>query len=253
MGQDKSNTRVNDLLAVLENAEDGQTAPSVVPVFNGNKINLKNLAFNFYKGGQETGRTTEKLIEVIVVKASAIQRSYYEKDFDENKPAKPFCWSDDTRTGRPSPNVSRQNVQSQTCFDCVWNVKGSGKGDSRGCRFHSRIGVMVADEGIVSDNTLYQIHLPATSVFGDNSQKMGLQAYVKHLTHHKTPLSAVITEIYFDRSSDIPKLLFKPKRAITENEFKLAVDVQKNPESDAILAFALDVQSPFAATEGFTF
>ena len=82
---------------------------------------------------------------------------------------------------------------------------------------------------------------------------MGLQAYVKHLTHHKTPLSAVITEIYFDRSSDIPKLLFKPKRAITENEFKLAVDVQKNPESDAILAFALDVQSPFAATEGFTF
>ena len=213
---------------------------------------MRNSVFTFFCGGEETSDKPRNALEVIIIKAAPLSRSYYEREFNEQNPSKPFCWSDDTRTGTPSPNVSPENKQSQTCFNCVWNVKGSGKGDSRGCRFHQRIVVMVGEDGIVSDNTLYQIQLPATSVFGSDSQKMGMQAYAGHLTTHKTPLAAVITEIRFDKHSSIPKLLFKPLRAITENEFKLAVDAQNSPESDATLAFSLGAQSPFTATEGFT-
>ena len=250
--EDKSNTRRSDLLKAIGSAEAKTVSSTVVPIFNGNKISLRNSVFTFFCGGEETSDKPRNALEVIIIKAAPLSRSYYEREFNEQNPSTPFCWSDDTRTGTPSPNVSPENKQSQTCFNCVWNVKGSGKGDSRGCRFHQRIVVMVGEDGIVSDNTLYQIQLPATSVFGSDSQKMGMQAYAGHLTTHKTPLAAVITEIRFDKHSSIPKLLFKPLRAITENEFKLAVDAQNSPESDATLAFSLGAQSPFTATEGFT-
>ena len=256
LAEENSQTRVQSLLSRIQNIEPKEVS---VPVFSRNKISLRNSSFTFNLVRDEsssdmpTPATTAGPIDVIIIKAAPISRSYYEVEFDEANPAKPFCWSDDTRTGRPSENVTEQGKQAPNCFECVWNVKGSGKGDSRGCRFHQRIVVMVCADGGITDPSLYQLQLPATSVFGDNPQKMSMQAYARHLNTHKTPLATVITEIYFDKSSTIPKLLFKPKRAVTEEEFKLAVAAQQNSETDKILSSSLSTQSPFTSVEGFTF
>jgi hypothetical protein len=113
---------------------------------------------------------------------------------------------------------------------------------------------MLADsEGSITDPTLYQIQLAATSIFGDNPHKMAMQAYARHLNTHKTPLASVITEVHFDRSGVTPKLLFKPKRPVTEEEFTLAVAAQKNPETDNVLSSSTGIQSPFSVEEGFIF
>ena len=222
--------------------------------FTGKKISLRDKVFRIIADGAELRNYSDTALKTIIIKAAPISRTYYAGKYDEENPTSPTCWSDDTRTGHPSEVVSDEGRQSSTCFDCKWNIKGSGEGDSRGCRFNQRIAVMLSDdEGNVVDPTLFQIQLPATSVFGDNPQRMSMQAYARHLNTHKTPLASVITELYFDAKSTVPKLLFRPLRAVTEDEFALAVAAQQSPEADSVLSSTLIPQSPFSTEEGFVF
>jgi len=222
--------------------------------FTGKKISLRDGVFRVMIDGVEVREYSDTTLKAIIIKAAPISRTYYAGEYDKANPSSPTCWSDDTRTGRPSEGVSEEGRQSATCFDCQWNIKGSGVGDSRGCRFNQRIAVMLSnEEGGVVDPTLFQIQLPATSVFGDNPQRMSMQAYARHLNTHKTPLASVITELYFEKKRAIPKLLFRPLRAVTEDEFALAVSAQQNPETDNVLLSTLLPKSPFSSEEGFIF
>jgi hypothetical protein len=47
---------------------------------------------------------------------------------------------------------------------------------------------------------VYQLSLPATSIFGsaEQGQKMPMQAYARFLAQYKIPVGAVITEMRFD-------------------------------------------------------
>ena len=86
-------------------------------------------------------------------------------------------------------------MQAARCMDCPQNIKGSGQGESRACRFSQRLAVLL--EGAM--DTVYQLQLPATSIFGEAKDgKMGMQAYAKYLKAHKTPSIAVVTQAYFD-------------------------------------------------------
>ena len=226
----------------------------IVKGFTGKKISLRDGVFKVMVSGEPVREYPDGPLKTIIIKAAPISRTYYAGEYDEDNPTSPTCSSDDTRTGHPSEVVSEEGRQSATCFDCKWNIKGSGKGDSRGCRFNQRIAVMLSnDEGNVVDPTLFQIQLPATSVFGDNPQRMSMQAYARHLNTHKTPLAAVITELYFEKNNTFSKLLFRPLRAVTEDEFALAVAAQQSPEADSVLSSTLIPQSPFSTEEGFVF
>jgi|TARA_R110000824_G_scaffold97283_4_gene232332 hypothetical protein len=243
---------VKDFLARIKLSEKKEVP--IVPVFYPRKISLRDAKFSFVENGTEVLPSEDGPIGVIIIKAAPISRSYYAGEYNEASPTTPTCWDDDTREGRPSTKVPEENVQSPTCFDCKWNIKGSGKGESRACRFHQRIVVMLTNnEGDVVNSALYQIQLPATSIFGDNPQKMAMQSYARHLNMHKTPLASVITEIRFDTTGVVPKLLFKPKRPVTEEELKLAVAAQRNSEVDNVLANTTSVQSPFSTEEGFIY
>ena len=251
MAENTSDLRVQDLLSRIKQPK---TKTSMAPITGGRKISLKDATFSFLEGGSEVLPATKEPLEVIIIKAAPISRTYYSGEYDEANPASPICWADDTRTGRPTSTVAPENIQSESCFDCKWNIKGSGKHGSRACRFHQRIVVMlVAQEDCVMDSMLYQLQLPATSVFGDNPQKMAMQVYARHLNAHKTPLASVVTELYLERLSEILKLLFRPKRKVTEEEFSLAVCAQKNPETNNVLLNTMSLQSPFSSEEGFTF
>ena len=88
-------------------------------------------------------------------------------------------------------------------------------------------------EGETAKREVYQVICPATSVFGDGEKgKLPLQAYGRHLKAHNTPVAGVITEMRFDTASPTPKLIFKPVRPITEDEYNDVEAVRNSAEAD---------------------
>ena len=199
-----------------------------------NRISLRGGRFREMVSGEQVNVNSEGLLNVIVINAAKLSRTYYDGVYSAENPTPPSCWSVDTQT--PAKEVPAETRQAVRCMDCPQNIKGSGQGESRACRFNQRIAVML--EGKL--DTVYQLQLPATSIFGEAKDgKMGMQAYAKYLRAHKTPSIAVVTQVYFDENSDTPKLFFKPTRPLTEEELQQAVAMKDS--DDAIKAITLTV------------
>ena len=123
-------------------------------------------------------------------------------------------------------------------MSCQQNIKGSGQGDSRACRFNQRIAVAL-ENNLAGD--VYQLSLPGQSIFGtgDNG-KMPLQQYAKFLGGHGIPVTAVVTEMRFDTSSATPKLTFRAVRPLSVDE--LAESKAQGDSADALAAVTQTVQ-----------
>jgi len=189
--------------------------------------------------------------EVVIVNAAFVSRSYYEGSYDPDKLILPTCWSSDTQT--PSPDVPQEQRQAARCMDCSHNIRGSGYKSSRACRFAQQIAVLPADRL----QEVYQVRLPATSIFGQAREgHMPMKAYAEFLSARDTPVMSVLTEIYFDENSNTPKLFFKPIRPLRDEEFNVASSMITH--ADTAQAITLDytpfegsTKSPFESTSGF--
>ena len=125
------------------------------------------------------------------------------------------------------------------------NIKGSGQGDSRACRFSQRLAITL--EG--KPDEVYQLQLPATSIFGEaKGNNMGMQAYARFLQAHNTPHIAVVTEMRFDENSETPKLHFKPIRGLEEEELIAAVAARDS--EDAKKAVTMTVSKAASKFDG---
>jgi hypothetical protein len=177
------------------------------------RISLKGSRFRLIVGGEQISVSKEDTMNVIVVDAANVARTYYEGTYDPEKVSRPVCWSHDTNV--PAPEVPADQRQATHCAKCPMNIKGSGQGNSRACRFSQRMAVMLEGEL----DKIYQLQIPAASIFGQaDGNKMPLQAYAKYLAEHKTPIQAVVTAMYFDENSESPKLFFKPARMVDAEE-----------------------------------
>lgn len=117
------------------------------------------------------------------------------------------------------------------------NIKGSGAGESRACRFSQRLAVVLEGD---EDYTVYQMQLPATSIFGEaQNGLMGMQAYAKLLGAHNTPITAIVTAITFNEDTETPKLNFKPVRPLEEDELRAAVIARDSAEATAALTMTV--------------
>jgi hypothetical protein len=95
-------------------------------------------------------------------------------------------------------------------------------------------------EGDIESRNVYQMVLPATSVFGDaENGKMPLQAYARHCAAHNTLIESIITEMRFDTASPTPKLVFKPVRELSDEEADVILEMIEHP--DTIKAVTLNV------------
>jgi len=207
----------------------------------GNRISIKGGKFRLMVGGEQVSIAKGNEINIVVVNAASVSRTYYEGTYDPNNATAPSCWSADTRV--PSPDVPAEQRKSARCADCPMNIKGSGQGDSRACRFNQRLAITL--EGKPDD--VYQLQLPATSIFGEaKNGNMGMQAYAKFLNAHNTPIIAVMTEMYFDENAETPKLFFKPIRPLDEPELRAAVAAKDS--EDATKAITMTV----GQTDGVT-
>lgn len=190
------------------------------------RISIKGGRFRLMVGGEQVHVSKEESLNVIVIDAAEVSRTYYEGAYDPEKTAAPTCWSHDSRV--PAPEVPEDQRQAARCADCPMNIKGSGQGNSRACRFAQRLAVML--EGDL--DKVYQLQLPPTSIFGQaDGNKMPMQAYAKYLAEHKSPIQAVVTTMYFDDSSETPKLFFKPARMVNEEETEA---LAKHIDGDAV-------------------
>jgi hypothetical protein len=199
------------------------------------RISVKGGRFREIIGGEQVRVFKGGQINLIIANAAPLARTYYEGTYDPNNSVPPVCWSSDTRV--PSPDVPDDQKMSASCNDCPMNIKGSGTGDSRACRFSQRLAVVLEGD---PENTVYQMQLPATSIFGEAVKGlMGMQAYAKLLGAHSTPITAIVTEVSFDEDSETPKLYFKPVRPLDEDELRAAVGARDSAAAKAALTMTV--------------
>jgi hypothetical protein len=200
----------------------------------GKRISIRGGKFRMMVDGEQVAVKKGDTLNVVIVNAADIARTYYEGAFDPENPSAPTCWSMDTR--KPSDDVPEDQRQSDTCASCPMNIKGSGQGDSRACRFSQRLAVVLEGEL----GTVYQLQVPATSIFGEaKGNDMGLQSYVKFLSAHSTPAVAVITELRFDEDSTAPKLYFKPIRGLEEDELREVLEARESDDAKKAIEFTV--------------
>jgi len=204
------------------------------------RISIKGGVFREFIGGKEYRVSEERSMNVVIIKAAPkVSRIFYSGNYVEGETVSPTCWSSDSQR----PDEKSKEKQSATCLTCAQNIKGSGQGESRACRYQQRLAVVV--DGEVDKGEVYQLVLPPTSVFGDGEKgKHPLQAYARHLKNHGTPITGVVTEMRFDTASPTPKLVFKPVRPVTEDEFLKITELKDSAE--ALAAITLTV----AQTDG---
>lgn len=222
-------------LALLQGLEDDLT--SKIAGSGGNKrISIEGNVFREIIGGKEVRVSEDRAMQIVIINAAPVSRTFYSGTYVKGQKSKPVCWSSDTQS--PDAAVPEDQRQAKFCKDCKQHIKGSGQGDTRACRFQQR--VAVALDGELHKEAVYQITLPSTSVFGDaEGKKMPLQAYGRHLKAYNTPAISIVTEMRFDIDSATPKLVFSPVRALEEEELKIAVKLQNHP--DTIKAITLNV------------
>ena len=230
-------TQDNAALAILNGVEDTLTSTLAGGGSGGTnrRISIKGGVFRQVINGKEVSVNEERSMNVVIVNAAPVSRMFFEGTYTEGQVTKPTCWSSDTQT--PAKEVPADQRQASRCLDCKQNVKGSS-GTGRACRFQQRIAVLL--DGDIEKQEVYQLTLPATSIFGDaESGKMPLQAYGRHLKAHNTHTISIVTEMRFDTASPTPKLTFKPVRALNADELRAAVEAKDAP--DTIKAITMNV------------
>lgn len=233
ISMDKMPAPYKDLLAKLQ----PETAFGGENFSTSRRISLKQSTFRKIINGDEVQKLSEKHMDIVIVKAAPISRMYYATAYVEGDSGPPTCWSADTSKGIPSPDVLAADRQSNSCHDCTQNIKGSGQGQGKACRFQQRLAVMLA-EGI-STRDIYTLTVPSASIFKAVEHGMTMKSYARFLQAHKTPVAALVTEISLDGDSSYPLLTFKPARPLEKNELEIVVEMQEHP--DTIEAITLKI------------
>lgn len=229
----KKSTAVSSKFAGLQSS----VAATLTGGGQGNRrISIKGGVFREIVGGKEVRINDDRAMNVAIIKAAPVSRMFFAGTYVEGETMKPTCWSSDGNT--PAKEVPEAQRQSTRCKGCKQDIKGSGQNDSRACKFQQRVAVML--EGDIEARNVYQMVLPATSVFGDaENGKMPLQAYARHCAAHNTLIESIITEMRFDTASPTPKLVFKPVRELSDEEADVVLEMIEHP--DTVKAVTLNV------------
>ena len=194
------------------------------------RIQLSNgRTFKRVVGGEQIGKAVPNQLDVIVVDWLAEpSRKFYAGAYDPNvKATLPDCWSNDGVI----PEDGAKNKQSRTCAACPKNVKGSGQnGKGKACRYERRLAILVAGD---PSGDIYQIALPAASLFSDNDGNVyGFEGYKKFLLANCEARDTVVTRMIYDTEADTVKVGFKAVRHLTEVEAGFVDAAQDDPETE---------------------
>jgi hypothetical protein len=228
--QTPSFARTGELSAIAKSLAGGGAGSSM------KRISLKGGVFRLVAGGKEVASIDDRHLDVVVVNAAPkVSRTFYAGQFVEGEAKGPDCWSADG----DKPDSSIEEPQSPSCATCPQNIKGSGQGDSRACRFSQRLAVVLAND--IHGGDVMQLTLAATSIFGKElgDDKRPLQAYARFLAAQNISPEMVVTRMRFDTKAAVPKLFFMPLRWLSDDEYQSAVS--KGQSEDAKRAITMTV------------
>jgi hypothetical protein len=238
--------RKGELSSIAKALTGGGTGTSM------KRISTKGGVFRLIAGGKEVAAIEDRHLDVVIVNAAPkVSRTFYAGQFVEGQATAPNCWSADGDL----PDASVAEPQAKSCATCPQNVKGSGQGDSRACRFSQRLAVVLAND---IEGDVMQLTLAATSIFGkEDGDKRPLQAYARYLAAQNISPETLVTRLKFDTKAAVPKLFFQPVRWLDDTEFSTITDKGQSDEakkaitmtvsqSDGIKPLALEGKKPEA-------
>lgn len=194
--------------------------------FMGKRLSIKGGVFRLLVDNKEVSSIDERHLDVIVIAAAPkVSRTFYGEKFEEENVSAPKCWSPDGE--RPSPEST--NKQSDTCMNCPQNVKGSGEGETKACRFSQRLALLLAND---PEGDVLQFTVPSRSLFGkEEGEQRPLQSYSRFLATNNIGVDEVVTRMRFDTKASHPKLFFKPERWLTDAEHATAKEKAQTAEA----------------------
>ena len=201
---------------------------------SGKRISIEGSVWRLLVNGKEVAQKEERTLNAVIVAAAPkVARTYYAGAYKKGVAAPPDCWSADGE----KPDATATAPQSASCVGCPQNIKGSGQGDSRACRFSRRLAV-VLDNDLSGD--IYQLTLPSTSIFGEGEAgKWPLEMYAKMIGAKGIPITSVVTEMRFDTGSATPKVTFKPLRFLEADEHATAIEQGKTPTAQKAITMTV--------------
>ena len=206
------------------------------------RIVPKNGIFRKTVGGEEMGKVKGNVNAVIVNASPAVGRIFYAKQWSPDaEPTAPDCFSNDGRV----PDSGSANPQADRCDSCQQNIKGSGQGNSKACRYSRRIALVLEEDfGTSLEGSVYQMNLASKSLFGDSvgDNTHTFENYSKYLANNGKSLDYVITQISFNEDNDNQSVLFTPTRYINKAQHAVTSKVAGTPEVQKMV-----VMTPYQA------
>jgi hypothetical protein len=170
----------------------------------------------------------------VVNAAPKVGRIFYAKAWSPDaEPTAPDCFSNDGNV----PDAKAANPQSHNCNDCPQNVKGSGQGQSKACRYSRRVALVLEQDFNTSlEGQVYQMNLASKSLFGDSvGDAMTFENYSKYLSSNGKSIDYVVTKISFNDENDNQSLLFTANRYIKRQEFDVVQKVANTEQTKALV------------------
>jgi len=194
------------------------------------RIVPKNGIFRKTVGGEEMGKIKGNLSAIIVNASPHVGRIFYAKQWSPDaEPTAPDCFSNDGRT----PDASSANPQADRCDNCGQNIKGSGQGNSKACRYSRRIAMVLEEDfGTSLEGEVYQMNLASKSLFGESvgDNTHTFENYSKYLSNNGKSLDYVVTQISFNEDNDNQSVLFTPTGYINKTQYAVTSAVATKPE-----------------------
>lgn len=226
----------------LQNAGVSELTKSLAGNAGVKRIIPKNGIFRKEVGGKEMGKVKGTLNVVIVNASPKVGRIFYAQQWSPDaEPTAPDCFSNDGQ----APDVNSTNKQSVRCDGCEKNIKGSGMGSSKACRYSRRLALVLEEDfGTSLEGEVYQMNLASKSLFGDSvgDNTHPFENYTKYLANNGKSLDYLVTQISFNEENDNQSVLFTPVRFINKSEYEVTNKVAALPQVQKMV-----VMTPYQA------
>ena len=231
-----------DLPDFLQQAGVSELTKQLAGRTGAKRIVPKNGIFRKVVGGEEMGKVKGDLNVVVVNASPHVGRIFYAQAWTPDaEPTSPDCFSNDGR----APDAGSTNKQADRCDSCERNIKGSGMGSSKACRYSRRIAVVLEEDfGTSLEGEVYQMNLASKSLFGDSvgDNTHTFENYTKYLSNNGKSLDYVVTQVSFNEDNDNQSVLFTPVKFINKAIHNVTSKVAVLPETQKMV-----VMTPYQA------
>lgn len=221
-------------ISAVTRRDDGFTNNITASTSTSKRISIRGGLFRLMVNGQELEHTNERHMDVVIVNASpAVHRTFYAANYNATQKAPPpVCWSSDSI----GPDAAVVEPQAKDCASCPQNIKGSGANGSKACRYSRRIAVVLANQdasgNYVLGDDVYQITLPAQSIFGNGkTDKRPLHEYTDYVRTKGESLMSVVSRMSFDTDSATPRLGFRAVGRLSDAQFDACREVSQSDDA----------------------